>query len=124
MTELTEIDQDIGDEIVYEDVIGDQYFERSSLSSTWELLLKMIVDVHGEFYQLEQQCTRVCYCRHAEDLNFLSSVYSMHHVSIDLENFLSVNVQFVVKGDKETSEFLELLKFWLRRVYIMQRSFT
>ena len=27
VTELTEIDQDIGDEIVYEDVIGDQYFE-------------------------------------------------------------------------------------------------
>lgn len=57
MTELTEIDQDIGDEIVYEDVIGDQYFERSSLSSTWELLLKMIVDVHEELYQPERQCT-------------------------------------------------------------------
>ncbi|KAL7603201.1 hypothetical protein Lser_V15G20646 [Lactuca serriola] len=113
---VTEIDQDIGDEIMYEDVIGDQYFEGSSLSSTWELLLKMIVDVHEKI--INRNGGLQCYCRHAEDLSFLSSVHFTQEVSIDLENFLHsqqcVSVPTVVHGDKETREFSKSLINWMR----------
>ncbi|CAI9261252.1 unnamed protein product [Lactuca saligna] len=66
LTEMTKIDPGSGDEVGYEDVIGDLYVEWSSTSSTWKLLLENIVDVHKEF--INQTGAVQCYCRHAEDL--------------------------------------------------------
>nr|KAJ0211036.1 hypothetical protein LSAT_V11C400226410 [Lactuca sativa] len=76
----------------------------------------MIVDGHEEIINWNGGLQ--CYCRHAEDLSFLSSVHFAQKVSIDLENFLHsqqcVSVPTVVHGDKETREFSKLLINWLR----------
>ncbi|KAI3768703.1 hypothetical protein L2E82_19533 [Cichorium intybus] len=96
-----------------EDPIGDLCFEGPSPSLTWNVMLEKIRNVYEEM--IKRDCGVRCYCGHATDLNFFSSV---RQVSVDLEKYLRsrnhVNVPGVIQGEKEACEYLELLMDFLR----------
>ncbi|KAI3670057.1 hypothetical protein L6452_41650 [Arctium lappa] len=102
------------DNLVSEDFIGELLVEDSSPSSAWKLLLEKVADALQ--VNMKRGGSLQCFCEHAEDLKFLSSMQSICPSSRDQVASLGKfgSQHRVVQGEKEYSAFLKSLTKWLR----------